>query len=104
MLLLLSGLLCIALAYADDNPIDLTKIHPKCGSYSIKDDSSRKEVNKNCAVVDSHNWRVRVLRGTETIDLKTNNMGVISCKFSRSIVNTDGTIRKCWKKIPATTT
>ena len=104
ILLFLSCLLYIALAYADDKPIDLTKIYPKCGSFSIKDDSSRKEINKNCTVVDSHNWRVRVFRGTETIDLKTSNMGEISCKFSRSLVNTDGTIRKCWKKIPATTT
>ncbi len=86
--------------YANDYDIDLSKLSPTCGSYTITESSTRESVMKNCQVQDTHSARVRLFRGTQKIDLKTTNMGNITCKFKMSAVNHDGKLKSCTTTTP----
>lgn len=92
---------CALTVFADNFPIDLTLVSPTCGQYKITESSTRQAILKNCTVTDTHSGMVRLFRGTEKVDIATTNMGSITCKFNRSLVNTDGAINECWSTIPA---
>ena len=84
-----------------DQLIDLQETPPQCGAYKITAKANRQNVIAKCKVEDTHNLRVRLFHGVETLDIKTDNMGLISCQFSRSAINSNGKIRKCWNNKPA---
>ncbi len=87
-------------AFANEYNIDLATAKPKCGTYTITTDSTREKVMKNCKVDDTHSGHVRMFRGSQKIDLTTDNMGVITCKFNRSLVNSDGALKECSSSTP----
>jgi hypothetical protein len=91
--------LIISIVYADKYPIDLTKIHPKCGDYVITESSTRKEAIENCQIVDKRNLRIRFIRGVQTLILNT-NIGPISCSFFDSLINQNGSCKGCWTTNP----
>ena len=99
-LILICGLCLATSAFATDYHIDLKITAPTCGTFTITESSNRAGVAKNCSVVNTHSGSVRLFRGSETMDFMTNNDGIISCKFNRSAVNSDGTIKKCWTTTP----
>lgn len=89
-----------SVANATEYPLDVVNTAPRCGTYLITESSTRENVLKNCEIIDTHNGMVRLFRGSETIDLMTNNQGVISCKFKRSAVNSDGKLKSCTTTTP----
>ena len=97
-LLMLS--LATVVCYANDYDIDLSKLSPTCGNYTLTESSTRESVMKHCQVLDTHSARVRLFRGTQKIDLKTTNMGNITCKFKMSAVNHDGKLKSCTTTTP----
>ena len=86
---------------AADQLINLQETPPQCGTYQITAKANRQEVMAKCKVEDTHNLRVRLFHGVETLDIKTDNLGLISCQFGRSAINSNGKIRKCWNNKPA---
>lgn len=99
-LLLVSLVGWIGLVLADTYPLDLKKTQPECGPYLITESATRAKVMEFCRVTNSHSGRVRLFRGSETLDLTSTNLGDISCKFRRSAVNSDGGIKECWTTTP----
>jgi hypothetical protein len=100
ILLCLSMAVCVSTVFADEFPIDLNVVTPLCGKYKITESSTRKEVMKFCQVNDTHSGMVRLFRGTQKLDVISDNMGNITCKFNRSLVNTDGALKECWSTTP----
>jgi hypothetical protein len=103
LLLAIGVISCITIANADEYPINLKANPPLCGTYTITESSNREDINKYCQVVGTHSGHVRLFRGSETEDFMTNNLGIVSCKFNRSAVNSDGALKKCWTTTPPST-
>ncbi len=96
-------LLCVGVissSFADVFALDLLSSKVQCNNYSITNISTLSEVRSYCKILDTHSGSVRLVRGSETLDIQTSNFGIISCQFNKSLLGSSNTIEKCTTTIP----